>query len=405
MKKIKLLLFGLILSFSASAGLDVGLSGPTENCTEIPTGTFTADYEGSIDDSFQCPSFSWEYTVTGGEIIGVYNFGVYLPFSSPLESYGETMDGAPNKIKVRWYSNTCGTISFDAYFNCVLGDDDIFKTTSLGVNNNSSLGTVDISVSGGTVKLCSLNSFSVVAQNEACVTKYIWSISGATYETNTPNIEVHIGSNCPTINVTTEGACGGVGSGVQTFPCELPDLSMPEIPLSVCTPFTGNYQFPVLITSATINSSSLGSSSGASILSVGQDLTINISNPGVYRIDVIYEYCNETYTLSQFIFAQKCTKNRIIVNENVEIRRDFPKSSTADFTVFPNPASDFINVQSKCSEDIIFELRSVKNNIVKSGVLNNGIKRISLNQIPSGIYYLSVQSGQNVKVEKIVVAK
>jgi len=68
-----------------------------------------------------------------------------------------------------------------------------------------------------------------------------------------------------------------------------------------------------------------------------------------------------------------------------------------DIKVYPNPAHEFLTIQTQHAE--FFILRDVVGKVMLSGELNAGQTRLSLEHLTAGIYFLHLSKGQAMKVE------
>ncbi len=74
------------------------------------------------------------------------------------------------------------------------------------------------------------------------------------------------------------------------------------------------------------------------------------------------------------------------------------------FVLYPNPASDFFNIQ--IAEEIIInriELMSLQGSLIKT--YETKYARFDLNSVANGVYYLKLTSSKGIAVKKIVVNK
>lgn len=75
-----------------------------------------------------------------------------------------------------------------------------------------------------------------------------------------------------------------------------------------------------------------------------------------------------------------------------------------DFVVYPNPASDFITIALK-SENYLnkhFKIINFLGEVIYSGMLNNRINKLNLTKVNSGIYFLLVESENELITQKLV---
>lgn len=75
-------------------------------------------------------------------------------------------------------------------------------------------------------------------------------------------------------------------------------------------------------------------------------------------------------------------------------------------SVFPNPASDYVNIRFEVpiDEEILLFLLNDQGKPVKTGKIESGTleKQINMQDLPSGIYYLRLTKGKLINVYKVV---
>jgi hypothetical protein len=73
--------------------------------------------------------------------------------------------------------------------------------------------------------------------------------------------------------------------------------------------------------------------------------------------------------------------------------------------VFPNPASEFVNIRANgvTIESVI--MRNINGQVVKSKIINNNQGEINLESIPAGIYVISIVTEQGVLNQKVSILK
>ena len=92
------------------------------------------------------------------------------------------------------------------------------------------------------------------------------------------------------------------------------------------------------------------------------------------------------------IIPQKHIKNHI-------------SAPTAPFTVFPNPANDFINLSWEKATLRTVHLIDVNGMKIKEEETDSDFIRMNINDLQSGIYFLSVSENGNINTEKLIVFK
>jgi hypothetical protein len=80
------------------------------------------------------------------------------------------------------------------------------------------------------------------------------------------------------------------------------------------------------------------------------------------------------------------------------------KDASAEFTVFPNPATDKITLQ--CSQDKEMdkiELMDIQGKLIQAQSSGNSTeKQIDISMLTKGIYFIKITSGKDVVYKKIV---
>jgi len=78
--------------------------------------------------------------------------------------------------------------------------------------------------------------------------------------------------------------------------------------------------------------------------------------------------------------------------------------SSERFRVFPNPASDFIQVHNADTEGATFQLFDLSGKIAIEEKLGAGTtKRFNVADVPSGIYFANYQNSDGIKTQKIII--
>lgn len=85
--------------------------------------------------------------------------------------------------------------------------------------------------------------------------------------------------------------------------------------------------------------------------------------------------------------------------KGVEMPLSVPENTSLSFKVYPNPASDVLNINHSYS-DVTFNLFTIDGKIIKGGNLEN--KQINISDLQSGIYLLQLSSDGKSEVKKIV---
>ena len=80
-----------------------------------------------------------------------------------------------------------------------------------------------------------------------------------------------------------------------------------------------------------------------------------------------------------------------------------PLSTAFDFKILPNPAQDFIKVNFKSNVSALLFIHDGLGNEVLSEVINNeSDKEISLQNLSSGIYFVSIKINNETSIKRLV---
>ena len=90
------------------------------------------------------------------------------------------------------------------------------------------------------------------------------------------------------------------------------------------------------------------------------------------------------------------------VGESAKVKNIAP----SDFHVFPNPARDFIAIESNIPDLQYWRIYTVSGQMMAQGELSKSTSLINISNIPNGLYFLSVGNGERYSdMQKIVVNK
>ncbi|MEX1189139.1 MAG: S8 family serine peptidase [Bacteroidia bacterium] len=76
--------------------------------------------------------------------------------------------------------------------------------------------------------------------------------------------------------------------------------------------------------------------------------------------------------------------------------------SNNDISIFPNPANDFITISYSGAESINYNLFDAVGRLVRNGNINTSNNVIKLDDLPSGLYPLSLQNASTIRTYKII---
>ncbi|MBD80429.1 MAG: hypothetical protein CL840_16050, partial [Crocinitomicaceae bacterium] len=122
--------------------------------------------------------------------------------------------------------------------------------------------------------------------------------------------------------------------------------------------------------------------------------SITVSKKGVYTVTVTTDYCRTT---KQTVVFNGCVNVEEVLEDNVVI------------TLFPNPASTFINLKVTGANNEVTELKiiSLLGKEVFSTIMNtsNLIEGTELNvsQLQSGTYFFQIKNGESLSTYRVVI--
>lgn len=111
---------------------------------------------------------------------------------------------------------------------------------------------------------------------------------------------------------------------------------------------------------------------------------------------VVIEITEETAEDSTENMAQKSD----MVEESEEINDE---KTGATISVFPNPATAYLNIQiSDIENSASYQLYSINGSVVKSGTISSSTERIELFDLEIGTYLLRIENGKSFEEFKII---
>ena len=123
------------------------------------------------------------------------------------------------------------------------------------------------------------------------------------------------------------------------------------------------------------------------------------------------------YAVGPTFYGNWARRNVTSITETVEV---YTKDTTTslnyqgielktNFSIFPNPAQDFVAVQASglVDNNIELELVTLKGEVIRSSTLKQGstIWYIDTKTIYNGQYLLRIVQGQYVSIKKIIIQK
>lgn len=149
----------------------------------------------------------------------------------------------------------------------------------------------------------------------------------------------------------------------------------------------------------------------------GNELTVTYSN-----IDLAYSSANEPASHGYFAYRIKpkstvavgdsfssdakiyfdynpfIQTNTVTTTINALSTSDFDKNN---FTIYPNPASNFVTISSELSVDATFEISDINGKLLLNGKVENNSK-IDISQLQSGFYLITINSEYQKQIFKII---
>jgi hypothetical protein len=132
--------------------------------------------------------------------------------------------------------------------------------------------------------------------------------------------------------------------------------------------------------------------------------------------DVLYQWHymdppdDEEIWRNNFINSKQGNKNPFIVDTTLIRRAYFPQyeipnsideESGMEIRIFPNPCSDYFQVQNLDDEEFLFEIYNYQGQQMMSGGLNENFN-LPVRDLPEGVYFLSLRNGVNRYIKKFV---
>ena len=79
--------------------------------------------------------------------------------------------------------------------------------------------------------------------------------------------------------------------------------------------------------------------------------------------------------------------------------------SAADFSVYPNPASEVININSNKMLNATVSLSDLTGKVVKTSTINGLTASVNTSGLNNGIYYVTITDGNSSSTQKVVITK
>ncbi|WP_106793140.1 PQQ-dependent sugar dehydrogenase [Aquimarina sp. Aq78] len=114
-----------------------------------------------------------------------------------------------------------------------------------------------------------------------------------------------------------------------------------------------------------------------------------------------YELTNvstNTILASGASFTSEEIKNFCVGTNSTNLKIDLDNSS---FKIYPNPAESFIIIKTNNSNNSSFKIVNKIGQIIKTGIISRN--KIELNNLPSGLYFISVTSNTKTQIKKFII--
>ena len=92
----------------------------------------------------------------------------------------------------------------------------------------------------------------------------------------------------------------------------------------------------------------------------------------------------------------------VAVNDNSEALSIDSYNSNSNISLIPNPVSDLLTIKSNFTLINKLELFNIEGQLIQEYFLNNLRIEIDLVQIPTGIYFVKIVSGNDIITKKII---
>jgi hypothetical protein len=79
--------------------------------------------------------------------------------------------------------------------------------------------------------------------------------------------------------------------------------------------------------------------------------------------------------------------------------------SSADFSVYPNPASEVININSSKMLNATISVTDLTGKVVKTSTINGLTASVNTSGLNNGIYYVTITNGNSTSTQKVVITK
>lgn len=134
------------------------------------------------------------------------------------------------------------------------------------------------------------------------------------------------------------------------------------------------------------------------------DFIVNEYGRGLGRTYAyFYSGQGQTNLLKNILFYYKKGGLECGVPDLLTVGIDEKNRQEFEFTLYPNPAASFINVKYQTQSDFIqCIITNAQGQIILSGQLNGNERKLNINHLGSGIYFLQINDGTRLAIKKFI---
>ena len=96
--------------------------------------------------------------------------------------------------------------------------------------------------------------------------------------------------------------------------------------------------------------------------------------------------------------------NALAIRVNTSVA-NLDEVSSADFSVYPNPASEVININSTKMLNAVVTISDLTGKVVKNSSINGLTASVNTSGLNNGIYYVTITEGNSTSTQKVVIRK
>lgn len=128
--------------------------------------------------------------------------------------------------------------------------------------------------------------------------------------------------------------------------------------------------------------------------------TYEVEDSSVYFVQNID---GDIYKLIYTGFAGTATGNVYFNSQLLSAVGIETPNAMTDISIFPNPTSDIINIKNTENQLINIQLFDLSGRLVLTESTQNSNHQISVRELPSGVYFIKLQSGNESSIQKFIV--